>query len=62
MLLTPPPIPLIGPSISGNYKMPSADQSLEEDVEFRLETEVSDNDIDEDEQDEFKVESLNLVK
>lgn len=42
--------------------MPSADQSLEEDVEFRLETEVSDNDIDEDEQDEFKVESLNLVK
>ena len=39
--------------------MPSADQSLVEDVEFRLETEVSENDIDDDEQDEFKVESLN---
>ena len=39
--------------------MPSADQVLEEEVEFHLETDNSDNDIGDDEQDEFEVESLN---
>ena len=40
-----------------NYKMPSADEVFQDDVEFHLESDDSDNDIYNDDCDEFKAES-----
>ena len=37
-----------------DYKMPSADNVLEDDVEFHLESDDSDNDVYDDDDDEFE--------